>query len=101
MSQKGTQTHGLGEHLPRDGEDAIDDRILGVLCWLNVNISYKWRVETVLEVEHVSRTLFCINIDSAFSQSVPSSVDRPSGYVTLEAKPTSGRKHLEPSLGFG
>lgn len=94
----------MEQHLPRDGEDAIYDRILGVLCWLYVNISYKRRVQIVLEEERVtlhSRMLFCINIYSAFSQSVPSSAERPSGYVTLEAIPTSGRKHLEPSLGFG
>lgn len=85
-------THGASgsEHLPRDREDSIYDGVLGVLCWLYINVSYKWRVKTVLQEEKVilhSMTLFSINIYTAFSQSIPS---RPSGYMTLEAKPTFG-----------
>lgn len=103
---KSTQKHGASatKHLPRDREDSIDDGILGVLCCLYVNISYKWRVKTVLQEEEFmlhSTALFSIYIYTAFSQSIPSSAGRPSGYMTLEAKPTFGWKHLEPSLGFG
>lgn len=49
--------HSVAEHLPRDREDSVYDRVLGVLCWLYVNISYKWRVQTMLEEENVSPPL--------------------------------------------